>query len=302
MNKLFSYLKNIFLLLIFLQIAPSLLKNVKKQYSKLYETQTKVGMIKIKGVLSSSWKHRKYLTKYFKNDDIKAILVRIESPGGAAGTGQVLYQEIMRLKQEYPKPIVVLVENLCASAAYYVASATDWIICAPSSLVGSIGGYLPPQFKVKELLKEWRIDVDVISAGKYKTMGNPFTPTSEEQRAFMQDIADDAYEQFITDIATARKLSLTSADSWADGKIFTGRQAHQHKLVDYLGSYVDAIRWIKEHAPIKGRIEWVKPPKESLFKKWLQEDDDDDDDSLLSDLADAIIEKLYLRTAYSAIG
>ena len=303
MNKLYDYLKNIFFILILLQIAPPLIKGIKKQYSKLLEPRTKVASIRIKGVITSSGKHRKYLAKYFKDKDIKAVMLRIESPGGAAGSGQNLYQDLLTLKQEYPKPVVVLVENICASAAYYIASAADWIIVAPSSLVGSIGGYLAPQFKVKDLLKSWNIDVNVIGAGKYKTVGNPFTPSTPEGIALLQSVVDDTYEQFTTDIATARKLSLKKADQWANGKIFTGKQALGHKLVDQLGSYFDAVSWIKKHAGIKKEIEWIKPPKASIWKKLIGEDDDgdDDDESLLSECTEHIAQKIYNLMIYKSI-
>jgi protease IV len=301
MNKLYDYLKNIFVILILLQVAPALIKSINKQYSKLIEPGTKVASIKIKGIITDAAKYRKDFEKYFQDADIKAILLRIESPGGAAGSGQSLYLDLLHLKQKHPKPVLVLIENICASAAYYIASGADWIICAPSALVGSIGGYLPAQFNVKDLLKNWNVDVNVIGAGKYKTIGNPFTPSSPEGVALLQSIADDAYEQFTHDIATARKLSLKDIDDWANGKIFTGKQAYTHKLVDQLGSYLDAVTWIKKHAGIKNNIEWVKPPKQTLINKILGENDDEDDNSLLSECVSTIAQKVYQLMMYTSI-
>ena len=143
-------LKTIFFLLILLQIAPPLLQSIKQRYTKLLEPRSQVGYLSIKGLLYDSAHYTKHLKKFFENQDIKAIVLKIESPGGASGTAESIAHEIDLLKKEHPKPIITYSENICASGGYYIAAATDYIIAAPSTLIGSIGTSIRAQFQLKE--------------------------------------------------------------------------------------------------------------------------------------------------------
>lgn len=260
----FGYLKNIFILLIFLQIAPALFKNIGKQYSAFVVPRTHVGVLKIDGVLySSSW-HAKQLHTFFKDDSIKAILVKIESCGSSAGTGQALAHEISQLKTTYPKPIITLTENICASGAYYIASATDYIISSGQALIGSIGSYMPHLFQLKGFLEQHHIDYTPIKAGTYKGMTDPFGKMNEQDKEQLQSVANDSYEQFVGDVAFNRKLAVHDADIWADGKLFTGRQAQKLGLVDELGSAINAVTYIKNKKLID-EIEWIHPAPQGGF-------------------------------------
>lgn len=265
MSRLSDSLKTIFFLLIVLQIAPPILQSLRKQYGSMLEPRTRVGLIDIKGTFLKSTRHTKNLRKYFMDPSIKAILMRIDSGGGAAGAGQAIYNEINLLKKQYPKPIITLSENTLASAAYYVAAATDWIVTAPSTLVGSIGGHLPHQVKLKEFVEQWKIRVELVGAGKYKSVGDPFVDTTPEQQLLLQGLANEAYTQFVKDMATSRKLQLNKSTEWADGKIFTGNQALANGLVNEIGSWTNAVNRLKEKALIEGEIEWVRPPQPSPF-------------------------------------
>ncbi len=279
----FDYLKNIFIFLIFLQIAPSLIQNIKKQYSKIIMPSTQVGVIKLHGLLTHSSWYAKQLHTFFKDSDIKAIVLKIESSGSAAGTGQALCNEILALKKEYPKPIIAMTENMCASGAYYVASATDHIIASGQAIVGSIGSYMPYLFQLEGFLEQYHIGYEAVKAGTYKAMTDPFIKMNDEDRAQLQSVADDSYDQFIADVARNRKLPLHSSPQWADGRLFTGQQALEQGLVDELGSAHQAIAYIKNKKLIDGDIEWVHPqPRGGFLKHFIEPDDMGDESSLFN--------------------
>lgn len=259
--KFYDYLKNIFLILLLLQLAPGLIKSIKNQYFSALEPKTAVGVLKLRGVLYDSTYYINQLTKYFKNDEIKAILLKIECPGSASGTGEIIFSELQTLKKLHPKPVIALVENVCASGGYWIACAADHIIAPSTAIVGSIGAYFPYLFQLQGFMEHHHIGYETIQAGSYKTMLDPFTNMTPEQQAYLQTVLDSSYKQFTQSVAHTRNLSLTNIHEWGDGKIFTGAQAHQLGLIDELGGAHQAIVAIKERAPIEGEIEFIHPPK-----------------------------------------
>ncbi|KKP34944.1 MAG: Signal peptide peptidase [candidate division TM6 bacterium GW2011_GWF2_32_72] len=293
-------LSNLFFFLIFINMAPYLFKSIFLQYSKMLEPRTKVAQIDITGVLTNSTRTIKYLKKYFEDDSIKAILLKLETPGGATGTAQAIFNEIKALKKEFPKPIVAITENICVSGGYYIAIAADHIICAPGSALGSIGVLIPYQFKLKQFVEGYNIQYKPVSSGAYKMALDPFLDNTPEQTAMLQDLTDNIYEQFTQDVATQRKLSLSKTKEWANGKIFTGQQALKLNMVDELGSISNAIQRIKEKALIEGKIEWIRPVPKSPFAKLFGQADEDEDsalDTLASWFGDKIFSKLEERFA-----
>lgn len=299
MAKLNDYLKTAIFFFILLQIAPPILHNMKKQWDKNLEPYNKVGCISIHGNITSSTQYSKYIKQYFKDPSIKALLLRIESPGGASGTCQALYHEIEELKKEYPKPIITYSENICASGAYYVASATDHIVTTGSAIIGSIGAQLAPIFSIKDLLQDWKINCDTIAAGKYKDTFNPYAQHSPEQTAMLQSIAHDSYQQFARDVASKRHLQINKIDQWADGKLFTGQQAYDVKLVDSLGSLTTAIKLIKKNMiPSNRKIEWIKPPSKTGWQRFLALPDDISTSQATSSFLSMLLEKFttFLQT------
>lgn len=290
MAKLFDYVKNIFFLLILLQIAPSIVKSISKQYSSMWQVQTKVGILPIKGVLTDGNYYIKQLRKFFENDEIKAIVLKIESPGGAAGTSQAIFNEIKELKKTVsPKFVLAVVENIAASGGYYIAAASDYIVATPSAFIGSIGAYIPhPDFK--DFINQYKIDYEVIKAGEYKAAGNPLLHLTDKQRQHFQEVTDNVYAQFVKDIAVERAKASISTDSniWAQGKIFTGELALKVGLIDKLGSISTATEILKEQAPIVGKIEWVYPEARGGILANLFSSDEDEGDSHLQTLSKSI--------------
>ena len=152
--RVYEWIKNIFFILILLQFAPSLIKNSIKSYNSFLEPNTKVAIIPLKGGIYEASPIIKQLHTYFKDPSIKAIVLKIDSPGSASGTGQSIYDEIMYLKGQYPKPIISLAENICTSGGYLIACATDHIIAPGMSIIGSIGVCLPYLFQLRQCMEE----------------------------------------------------------------------------------------------------------------------------------------------------
>jgi len=294
--SLFDYLKNIFFILVILSIAPNLIQNIIKQYARYIEQRTKVAILPIRGVLYDSTQPSKKLQEFFKDDDIKAILIRMECPGSAAGTGQSIYNEILALKKDYPKPVIVLVENVCASGGYNIACAADHIIAPASAIIGSIGTSFPNLFQLKEFVGQWKIGYVPITSGQYKTATDPFSDLTPEQNAMLQGVADDAYDQFTQDVAQSRKLSINKANEWGNGRIFTARQALKIGLIDELGSAYNAAKKIREKALIEGEIEWIHPPKKSSWMRLFGGSDvEEDNNSMFSRMVNQICSILENR-------
>jgi len=302
----FDYLKNFFFLLIFLQFLPLLIDGLRKQYHQIIEPRTKVGVIMVNGDLADSEYYTKQLTKYFKDASIKAILLKIDSPGGAAGTGETIHNEIIALKnapEYHKKPVITLVENTCASGAYYIACASDYIIAPATALIGSIGATFPNIFflHLHEFLAQHKIGYKPMYAGAYKNCIDPLADATPEQEAMLQSILNDSYDSFAQAIAKSRKLSLNAKDTWANGKIFTGRQAKDLGLIDEIGSAYNALKIIREKALIEGEIEWIKQPTPSAFSQFFSSGTPDDDSSLLSACVQSICTTLENRYCNNTI-
>ena len=287
-----GYLKTAFFIIVMLHLTPPLLKNVVRYWENRTNPTNKIGYLVINESIHSSTEYNKHLHAFFKDTDIKAIIIKLDSPGGAAGSSQALMQEIELLKAKYPKPIVSYVENICTSGAYAVAAATDHIVSTGSAIVGSIGSKISTQFKVKKLLEKYDIQTETITSGKYKSLLDPFTETTEEQRAALQKISDDAYNQFVADIAQRRHLSIENSTQWAEGQIFTGKQAYDLHLVDKIGNLSTAIEFIKKQIiPTNRKIELVEIAQKNRLQQWFH----NPNESFDADVYQSIENKIFAR-------
>lgn len=287
--------KNIFWALILLQFAPIFIQGIVKQYYDLFEPKTKVGVIKFEGMLANAEPRLKEIKKFFTDTSIKAIILKIESPGGVSGTSQTLFNEINHFRKEYPhKYVIALVENVAASGGYYVAMAADYIIASPSAIIGSIGVFrsLP---NLREFIEYHKIKYDAVTAGKYKGMGNFFLPLTPEQKAHLQESTNDTYRQFVRDVAQRRPQLPADTKVWAEGKIFTGEQALALKLIDAVGSPATALQVLKDKAHIEGPIEWVKPAKRSGFFAALSGESDDSDSTYIQSFVNSVCSAVEQR-------
>jgi protease-4 len=204
------------------------------------EEGPQVGVVQVETVITDSTAREgiKALRKFRKDEEIKAIVVRVDSPGGLVGPSQELYREITRTRKT--KPVVASLGSVAASGGYYIASACDHIVASPGTITGSIG-VISQTTQVQDLLALARIQTHTFKSGKYKDTGSPTRAMTEEDKAFMQGFVDQVHRQFVRDVAKGRKLDPARVKRVADGRILTGEQAKAHKLVDSLGNYSDAL-------------------------------------------------------------
>lgn len=180
----------------------------------------------------------KKLKKILKNDKVKGVIIRINSPGGTVGTSQEICQAVSQVAAE--KPVVTSMGDICASGGYYVACATNKIVANPGTLTGSIG-VIFNMMNVKGLADKLGVEPKVIKSGPYKDIASMFRPMTEEERKILQALIDDSYDQFVTAVSQGRKMKIEDVKKLADGRIYSGRQALKNGLVDKLGSYNDAL-------------------------------------------------------------
>lgn len=211
----------------------------------------KIAIINIKGVIVDSKSTVREIRKYADNPSVKAVIVRIDSPGGGVVASQEIYEELKWLKEKKQKKVVASMGTVAASGGYYVACASDWIVANPGTLTGSIGVIM--EFaNLEGLFKKIGVEGVVIKSGKHKDIGSPFRSITKDEKELLQAIIDDVYAQFISAVADGRKMKPEAVKELADGRIFTGRQAKELKLVDELGTMQDAINITARLAGIKG--------------------------------------------------
>ncbi|MCG2725864.1 MAG: signal peptide peptidase SppA [Elusimicrobia bacterium] len=189
------------------------------------------------------------IKKMSENKNVKAILVDINSPGGTVGAVQDIYSAIIRAKKKTKKPFIARIGDVAASGGYYVAAACDKIVANPGSITGSIGVILSAG-NYEGLMKKIGFKSETIKSGKFKDIGSPSRQMTKEERELLQSMIDDSYEQFIEAISKGRNMPLEIIKPLADGRIYTGRQAHKIKLVDVLGDFQDAVDLTGEMAKL----------------------------------------------------
>jgi len=188
-----------------------------------------------------------------KNPNVKAILIRINSPGGSAAASQEIYEELKKVE----KPVVVSVSEVCASGAYYVSAAADRIIANRSSSVGSIGVIMQiPNYE--DLYEKLGIKYTTIKQGKFKDVGSPDRPITEEEKRLLEAQLKEIYRQFITDVAEARNMDTGEVEELATGWVFLGTEALELGLIDGIGTYKDAINIAAELGGIKGEPKVIR--------------------------------------------
>ena len=176
------------------------------------------------------------------NPAIRGVLLAINSPGGSVGATKKIYDAIRDLRNR--KPVVAAVSDIAASGGYYVASAADQIFAFPGSIVGSIGVIvLHPD--VSGLLQRYGVKVTALKAGKFKDSSYPFREMTPDERAMYDDMLQDAYQQFLSDVAEGRKKAIATVAGWADGKIYSGSRAKTEQIIDELGGEDQALASLK---------------------------------------------------------
>lgn len=221
----------------------------------------RVAVLEVEGIILDSQPYLDSLSKIKKDDGIKAIVLRIDSPGGAVGPSQEIYSEILKLREK--KPVIATLGSVGASGGYYIACAAQKILANPGTITGSIG--VIAQFVSYEQLLKWaKLDVEVIKSGEFKDVGSPFKKMTETEKQYMQQLIDNVYSQFKLAVSKARGIDSKEMDKIADGRIFTGEQAKNLKLIDELGTLSDAISLAGTLSGIKGEPNVSYYPKKKM--------------------------------------
>lgn len=241
-----------------------------------FVTKNSILHLEMEGVIMNGKKFLKKIKKYKDEDKIKAVVIDINSPGGAVGPSQEIYSAIKALKEETKKPVVCFSSGLLASGAYYSAVACDKIVVAPGALVGSIGVIM--EFANLEKLYEWaKISRFSITSGKFKDSGAEYRPMTPEEKALFQDLINDVYTQFKQAVQEGRQLKEEVLSTYADGRVMTGAQAVKLGFADSLGTFEDAVKLAAQMGNLGQDYHLFEAPKRrpGFWDFWEQQEDDD---------------------------
>lgn len=209
----------------------------------------KIGLVEVKGVINESDDTVEALRGFERSSTVKAVVVRIESPGGGVAPSQEIYDAIIKLRAV--KPVIASLGGVAASGGYYIASACDTIVANPGTLTGSIG-VIMELGNVEGLLQKIGVQPEIVKAGLYKDMGSVVRPMTDAERTLFQEMIDSVHTQFIGAVAAGRKMDKDQVRALADGRIFSGEQAKVAGLVDELGGLQDAINTAAARAGVEG--------------------------------------------------
>lgn len=263
-----------------LGIAMIIVLNVFTPSSNL-SFSSKIGIIPIEGAILDSQAITEQLRRFRKDKGIKAIILRINSPGGAVGPTQEIYREVQRTVET--KKVVASLGGVAASGGYYIAAAAKQIVANPGTITGSIG-VIMEFVRFEELLNKIGIELEVQKSGEFKDIGSPHRELTARDKELISALIADIQKQFVEAVASGRNLSLEKTRDIADGRIFSGAQAKELGLVDVLGNFQDAVELAKNMATIRGDVTLVYP-KKSKFDLW---------DLFLGSAADSIAKRIQV--------
>ncbi len=224
-----------------------------------------VGILEIQGPIDDSTGYLDIIRQFEEDSAVRAVIVRLDSPGGKVGPSQEIYEALLRLKKQ--KPVIASMGSVSASGAYYIACAADRIYALPGTLTGSIGVILE-FFDVTEGLRKLGVSSRSITGGELKDAGSPFRHMTDKERRYFEYLTRDVHDQFKDAVSRSRKLQRSKVDEFADGRVFTGRQALANGLIDSLGGMDSAVEDAGKRAGIKGKPRIIKgEPEEGVWKE-----------------------------------
>jgi protease IV len=215
----------------------------------------KVALVRVTGVILDSTDIIEELRDYSKNNSIKAVVIRVDSPGGAVAPSQEIYEEILKIKEK--KKIIISMGTVAASGGYYISAPADKIVANAGTLTGSIGVIMELP-NISGLMQKIGVETQVIKSGEHKDIASMFKALKPEEKQILQDVLDDVHNQFIIAVSKGRNMKFEEIKKLADGRIFTGRMAKGLGLVDELGNLQDAIMLAGKLTGIKGEPEVVQ--------------------------------------------
>jgi protease-4 len=253
----------LFILVVFIFFLGTLMVVVQRYlgHSRSFMVAQRIGVIPITGVITDSQLIVDQLVTFRKDRKIKAIILRIDSPGGAVGPSQEIYREVRRTNKE--KTIIASLGGVAASGGYYAASAAEKIVSNPGTITGSIG-VIMEFVRIEDLLDKLGIGFEVVKSGEFKDVGSPHRQMTEKERVLLQELITDVKDQFVQAVAEGRGLTTEKVLEFADGRIFSGARAKSMGLVDRLGNFQDAVNLAKEISHIEGEVTLVYPERQRL--------------------------------------
>ncbi|HVR24688.1 MAG TPA: signal peptide peptidase SppA, partial [Candidatus Polarisedimenticolia bacterium] len=221
----------------------------------------RIGVVDLDGVILSPQPVVGQLKKFGDDSSIKAIIVHVNSPGGGVAASEEIYREVKRIREEKKKKIVVSIETVGASGAYYIASASNKIYADNGSIVGSIG-VIAEWVNYGDLLKWAKLKNIVLKTGEFKDTGNPARDLTPAEQAYMQSLIDNMFGQFVQAVADGRGMKFEDVKSIANGKVWTGEQALSMKLIDNVGDFEAVVKETAKSVNISGEPTLVHPEKD----------------------------------------
>lgn len=226
----------------------------------------RIAVIPVEGVINDETAKRvnRHLKQYGADRRVKAILLRVDSPGGGVAASQEIYREVKRVKEDKKKKIVVSMGTVAASGGYYIAAPADWIVANPGTITGSIG-VIAEWINFRDLAAWAKIRPEVFKSGEFKDTGSPTREMSPREREYFQAMILELYNQFVAAVVEGRtgrkELDAERVRKLADGRVYTGQAAVDNGLADAVGNYEDAVRETARLVGIKGEPQVVTPPR-----------------------------------------
>lgn len=275
----------LFAVLILISLGSSLLPDRWKSPSG------EIALVHVNGMLMDSSDIVRQLSDHRYNPQVRGIIIRIDSPGGAVAPAQEVYSEIMKLRANN-KTVYASMGTVAASGGYYIACAADYVLANPGTLTGSISAVMAFN-NIEELTKKVGVKPNIIKSGKFKDVGSPLRAMTPEEQKLLQVVVNDVHDQFVQAIATGRNLPLAEVKKIADGRIMTGQQALKLNLIDEVGGLEKTIDLLAKKLGVTGRPKVIEQKEKIPFLDWLIQG------SFSSGLAETLLPSPHPRLQYT---
>ena len=227
---------------------------------RISRSSSLIASLEIKGTISDSKAFIDELKEYGNRSNVSSVIIRIDSPGGGVAASQEIYEAIKKFRSETRKKVVVSMASTAASGGYYIACAADRIYANPGSITGSIG-VIAQWYDYSDLLRWAKMQSIVIKSGDLKDSGSGFRPMTDEEKEYFQSLIDDMYGQFVSAVSESRNIPEEEVRKLADGRVYTGTQAKENRLVDEIGTFQDAVAAAAKLGRITGEPKLLTPVK-----------------------------------------
>jgi protease IV len=244
-------------------IAVALIFSGGSSYPSLSLSSGQIAVLDLEGIIFDSRDFNDQLKDYGSRPGIKAVVLRINSPGGGVAASQEIHEAVKKFRAETKKKVVVSMSSVAASGGYYIACAADKIFANPGSITGSIG-VIAEWYNYGDLLKWAKMQSVVIKSGDLKDAGSPTRPLTDAEKAYFQGLINNMYNQFVTAVSTGRKMDVENVRKLADGRVYTGQEAMGNGLIDEIGTFQDALSAATRMVGISGEPRLVSPPKKKI--------------------------------------